>query len=91
MFERQGCPWCRAWHREVGPAYPKTTEARLAPLRRVDVGGPRPADLKFLGPIRATPTFVVVHGGREYGRIEGYPGDDMFWGLLAPMVNRLPR
>jgi len=91
MFERQGCPWCRAWDREVGPVYPKTPEGQRAPLRRVDVEAERPADLRQVADIRATPTFVVMEGGRETGRILGYPGDDMFWGLLDQIIAKLPR
>lgn len=34
MFERPGCPWCKRWHTEIGPAYPLTTEGKAAPLRR---------------------------------------------------------
>ena len=33
-----------------------------------------------------TPTFVLVREGRELARIEGYPGEDFFWGLLAAML-----
>ena len=33
-----------------------------------------------------TPTFILVEGGQEIGRIEGYPGEDFFWGLLKMML-----
>ncbi len=33
-----------------------------------------------------TPTFVLFDDGREIGRIEGYPGEDFFWGLLQNLV-----
>ncbi|MBL3206218.1 thioredoxin family protein, partial [Klebsiella pneumoniae] len=39
---------------------------------------------------RYTPTFILVDGGREIGRIEGYPGADFFWGLLERLAQRLP-
>lgn len=91
MFESATCEWCERWHEEIGPVYPKTPEARIAPLRRVDVHGPRPADLAFVRGIRFTPTFVLVHGGREIGRITGYPGEDFFWPLLDELLERLPR
>ncbi|GBD41818.1 hypothetical protein HRbin39_01204 [bacterium HR39] len=91
MFESAACEWCERWHEEIGPVYPKTPEARIAPLRRVDVNGPRPADLAFVRGIRFTPTFVLVHEGREIGRITGYPGEDFFWPLLDELLERLPR
>ena len=40
---------------------------------------------------RFTPVFVLVDGGREIGRIRGYPGDTFFWGLLANLIERLDR
>ncbi len=86
MFTRDGCPWCARFEREVGPIYPRTTEGRLAPLRRVEVvaGGTTMAGLKE--PVIAAPTFVLLDEGREVGRITGYLGDDAFWGLLGKML-----
>ncbi|GBD42890.1 hypothetical protein HRbin40_00350 [bacterium HR40] len=89
MFESALCEWCRAWHAEIGPIYPKTPEGRLAPLRRVDIAQARPADLDFIEGVRYTPTFVLVDAGREIGRIVGYAGEEAFWGQLAELVQRL--
>ena len=48
--------------------------------------GAYPADAE-IGPRPVfTPTFILVADGREAGRIEGYPGEDFFWGLLAKML-----
>jgi thioredoxin-related protein len=82
MFEQQGCPYCAAWNREVGTIYAKTDEGHKLPLRRVDIADPRPADLRSLKSIVATPTFVLIHCGSEFDRITGYIGQDQFWGLL---------
>jgi hypothetical protein len=46
-------------------------------------GGPAVA---LKSPVRFTPTFVLVQDGRELGRIEGYPGEDFFWGLLERLM-----
>ncbi len=89
MFEARGCPYCAAWNREVAPAYARAPEAVRAPLRRVDLHGARPPDLAGISGVRFTPTFVLVEDGREIGRIEGYAGEDFFWGLLTPMMERL--
>jgi len=91
MFEQKGCPWCAKWDREIGPIYAKSDEGKRVPLRRVDIDSPRPSDLAALGHIRYTPTFVVMDVGKEVGRITGYPGDDMFWGLLGQILAKLPQ
>ncbi|MBI4967395.1 MAG: hypothetical protein HZC25_04675 [Rhodospirillales bacterium] len=88
MFERSGCSWCERWHREVGQAYPNSSESAQAPLRVVSLDRARPGDLKNLGPIRFTPTFVVIACGQEKGRITGYPGAMHFWGLLDSLLER---
>ena len=90
MFEQAGCEWCAAWDRQIGPIYPKTAEGRRAPLRRVDLHADRPGDLRDIQAVRFTPTFVLIDGGREVGRIRGYPGEDFFWGLLGDLIGRLP-
>ena len=86
MYTRNGCPFCLRFEREVAPVYAKTPEDKAAPLRRIDLpaGGVRGEGLRE--PVIATPTFVLVEGGREVGRITGYLNDDMFWGLLGRLV-----
>jgi hypothetical protein len=91
MFEQKGCVWCQRFDREIAPAYERTAEGQRAPLRRVDIASPLPADLGFIARERFTPVFVLVDGGREFGRIRGYPGETFFWGLLAGMIERLDR
>lgn len=84
MVEENGCIWCERWNAEIGPIYPKTSEGRFAPLRRVDLRA-MPDDLEVARRINFTPTFLVVEDGREVARLEGYPGEDFFW----PMITRL--
>lgn len=90
MLEEDGCSWCERWNKEIGVVYHKTREGMRAPLRRLDIHDPLPADLKFLVKGGYTPTFVLVDNGQELGRIRGYPGEDFFWGLLGKMLERLP-
>ena len=90
MYRRDGCPWCRAWDEAVGPAYLKSDLGRLLPLRAVDLDRDPPPAVALAHPVRFTPTFVVVNEGREVGRIEGYPGEDFFWGLLDRLARSLP-
>lgn len=89
MFEQAGCAWCLRWNNEIGPAYPNTPEAKIAPLRRVDIHKPLPADLAGIRAERFTPTFVLVENGKEIGRMRGYTGDQFFWFLLGEMLGKL--
>lgn len=89
MFERAGCVWCRKWDREVGSIYPKTLEGQRVPLRRASLDRPLPVELRLDPPVFYSPTFVLMEGGREIGRITGYQGDDAFWGLLTDMLKRM--
>lgn len=90
MFRRDGCPYCAVWEREIGPIYPKTAVGRRAPLRVVDLDRGDSAAVHTQSPILYTPTFVLVANGKEVGRIEGYPGDAFFWGLLERLLDKLP-
>lgn len=88
MVEEDGCMWCARWNEEISATYPKTPEGRAAPLERIDMRGPRPEDLTLARPLFFTPTFLLVVDGAEVSRIEGYPGEDFFWGLLNQMLDR---
>ncbi len=90
MFNSPYCEWCEVWEEEVGVVYDKTREARIAPVRRVDIDDERPGGLKWIRRVVYTPTFVLIDGGKEIGRINGYPGEGFFWGLLDEMVKKLP-
>jgi len=85
MFERDDCPWCRVWHREIGAGYAKSEEGLKAPLRRIDLSRAWPADLPRLS-IRYTPTFVLLGCTGEVGRLVGYPGADFFYPRLAQLI-----
>lgn len=89
MFETRGCAWCLAWQRDIGVVYDKTSEGKRAPLRRVDLHHKRPDDLTQVTGVIYTPTFVLMHAGKEAGRILGYPGEDNFWALLNELLNDL--
>lgn len=90
MIEQKYCSWCDRWNEEIGGIYAQTDEGRRAPLRRIDIADPPPADLRLGARANFTPTFVLVEKGREIGRIEGYPGDHFFWPMLGKLLERLP-
>jgi hypothetical protein len=87
MAEEDGCYWCARWDKEISQIYPKTPEGKAAPLKRYDLRGETP-DVDFKQRVTFTPTFIVVSDGKEVNRLEGYPGEDFFWGLLSQMLSR---
>lgn len=88
FVERTGCAYCAKWDREIGSIYPLTDEAQRMPLRRLDLVNGQPTG--SASPVRFTPTFIVMHDGREVGRITGYISDTMFWGMLSAIEARIP-
>ena len=88
MVEEQGCMWCARWNEDIADIYPKTNEGRAAPLKRIDIHNSRPKGMTFKQKLTFTPTFVLVINGIETSRIEGYPGEDFFWGLLGQMLKQ---
>jgi len=86
MYRRAGCPYCLAWDREIGTAYPKTDIGKRLPLRQVHLDRGKDNSVELKSPVRYTPTFVVVEEGREKARIEGYPGEFFFWGVLEKLL-----
>lgn len=88
MVEEKGCIWCARWNEEIAHIYPKTPEGQAAPLQRIDIHAPRPDNMTFSRSLHFTPTFVLMVDGQESSRIEGYPGEDFFWGLLGQMLVR---
>lgn len=86
MFRRAGCPYCAAFDRAIGPIYPKTDIGKRIPMRQVDLDRSPDGKVTLVSPVRFTPTFVLIESGRELGRLEGYPGEDFFWGLLERLL-----
>lgn len=87
MAEEKGCMYCAQWNADIGPIYPKTAEGQAAPLVRYDLRSETP-DATLKGRVLYTPTFLLILDGKETGRIEGYPGEDFFWGLLAKLLEQ---
>ena len=88
MADAEGCMWCEKWEAQIGPIYPKTAEGQAAPLMLVSAQAPMPEGLTLKRPIVFTPTFILTVDGQEIERIEGYPGEDFFWGLLGMMLDQ---
>lgn len=88
MLDAPACEWCARWDAEIAPAYPRTAEGACAPLRRQGIRDALPEGVSLAKPPRYTPTFVLLDGGREVGRIDGYPGADFFWPMLGELIAR---
>ncbi|MGC6485604.1 MAG: thioredoxin family protein [Candidatus Puniceispirillales bacterium] len=86
MVTSDHCPWCEAFEEEVGRFYHKTPEASVYPMLRVDIDDPFPAGFDDLNPAFFTPTFIFVRDGEEQGRIEGYPGQELFWWRMSEFL-----
>jgi thioredoxin-related protein len=84
MVDDPACGYCVRWNKEVGRGYARTAEGRAAPLRRVRRDSRALADF---APVIYTPTFILVRGGREVGRITGYPGQLYFWEELSNLMS----
>ncbi|WP_147180243.1 MULTISPECIES: transcriptional regulator [Alphaproteobacteria] len=91
VLEQPGCPWCKQFNEEIAPAWPNTPEGHVAPLRRVDITEPWPEDLAAVQRERFTPSFILMHGGKEIGRLRGYVGDQFFWFRIAELIAELPQ
>jgi hypothetical protein len=87
MLEEVGCRFCAAWDHDVGKVYEKSAEGKFAPLVRVRRGAPELANLTK--PAIYTPTFIVMQGDMEKGRITGYPGESYFWEELKEILTGL--
>lgn len=88
MAEEPGCVYCARWNAEIGPIYPKTGEGAAAPLLQIDITEPLPDGITLARPITYTPTFVLLVDGTEQSRLEGYPGEDFFWGIVGDMLKK---
>lgn len=89
MLEADDCVYCQKFNEEIAPAYPKTNEGKLAPLRRINIAEPWPKDLAAIKEENLTPTFILIHNGQEVDRLIGYPGDEHFWFLLSELLLKL--
>lgn len=91
MVEQPGCIHCAQWDAQIAPIYPLTDEGRAAPLLRQQLRDPLPPGVVLDAPPVFTPTFILLQDGTEAARLQGYPGEDFFWGLLSQMLDTLPR
>lgn len=90
IVEEHFCPYCERFNAEIGEIYAKTKEGKQAPLVRIQLEEPWPEKYSGIQKATVTPTFILVHEGREVDRLLGYQGDEFFWFLLGNMLEKLP-
>lgn len=87
MVEQPGCAYCAAWDDQIAPAYAQTVEGKFAPLLRADLREGPPDGVTYARRVNFTPTFILVKGGVEVTRMEGYVGEDFFWPVFARLLS----
>ncbi|WP_207102117.1 SoxS protein [Paracoccus shandongensis] len=88
MVEKEGCVYCAAWDRSIGPGYAASEQGQAAPLVRVDIHGPWPDGLALARRPFVTPTFILLDGGSEVGRLEGHMSPAQFWPALDTLLDQ---
>lgn len=76
--EWSGCGYCKIFNKQMAWAYKSSAVGKKVPLRRVDILGRWPADLKRVSRPSYTPVFILVEKGREVGRFDGYSSPQGF-------------
>lgn len=88
MVEKHGCVYCAAWDRAIAPGYAASDAGRAAPLMRVDIHGPWPDGLALARRPFVTPTFILLDGGSEVGRLEGHLTASQFYPALSALLEQ---
>jgi thioredoxin-related protein len=93
-FFDKNCGACQKFDREVGYHYDKTREGNIAPITKVEYHvwreqNPQPYAEVLQKRVIGTPTFVMVHEGKEIDRLTGYSNDELFWLAMQHMLYRV--
>ncbi len=85
VFSNQ-CVFCKAWERDVGRLYGDTEYAKRAPLLKIDINLFSNHFTDVTPKVSGTPTFILMNGNDEIGRIVGYQNRDMFFWALSKYI-----
>ncbi len=80
------CVFCKAWERDVGRLYERTVYAKKAPLFKININLFSRHFADVSPKVSVTPTFILVNGNNEVGRIIGYQNSDMFFWALSEYI-----
>lgn len=86
VLEAPNCIYCAIFRRDVLPSYQRSQQASELPLRFLDVNDPAADQLKLSSSVSIVPTIVLIRGGKEVGRINGYSGPEAFFHSISQMV-----
>ena len=85
VFSEQ-CAFCKAWERDVGRLYGDTEYAKKAPLFKMEISLFSEHFTDVTPNVSVTPTFILMSGNDEVGRIVGYQNRDMFFWALSEYI-----
>jgi hypothetical protein len=86
--EWKDCGYCKVFNRQMVWAYGSSAVGKKVPLRRVNILGKWPADLKRVSRPSYTPVFILVEKGLEVGRFAGYTNPQSFTRNLERLLRK---
>ncbi|MBX9683339.1 MAG: thioredoxin fold domain-containing protein [Hyphomicrobium sp.] len=90
VMEAPGCIYCGLFRRDVLPSYEASARAKDVPVRFLDINDMATANLDLQSSVEIVPTFVLVKGNKEVGRIPGYVGPENFYRSINYLILTLP-
>ena len=88
VFEVDGCIYCEVMRRDVLPRYRTTASGAQAPMRFIDMNQVDTDKLALRGAVQVVPTAILMKNGKEIDRVERYFGPEMFFQIVARMIEQ---
>lgn len=88
VLEVKSCHVCELVRTHILPPYERSTTARDAPMRFVDLNAIDEAKLGLTAPVTTVPTIVLMREGQEVARLTGYTGPQIFLQAVPEMLAR---
>ncbi|MFM9851044.1 MAG: hypothetical protein ACKVP3_28445 [Hyphomicrobiaceae bacterium] len=88
VLEVKSCHICVLVRTHILPQYERSTTARDAPMRFVDLNAVDEAKLGLAAPVTTVPTIVLMREGQEVARLTGYTGPQIFFQAVPEMLTR---
>jgi hypothetical protein len=87
VLEVKNCHVCDLVRTHILPQYERSTTAREAPMRFVDLNA-IDDQLGLKAPVTTVPTIVLMREGQEIARLTGYTGPQIFFQAVPEMLAR---
>lgn len=88
VLEVKNCFVCGYVRSHIQPAYERSTAAREAPMRFIDLNEIDEKSFGLAMPVTTVPTIVLMRDGHEVARLAGYTGPQIFFQALPNMMAR---